>query len=417
MHSKWSFHLPIQIEFGRGQARQIGRLLADSVSFNGQSDRSVLLVGYRDCTALDKAYAAAADSLRAAGLRVDEFREVVPEPDEAIAVRGGQLARRLGSNIVVGLGGGSAIDTAKGIAALALNDAPLWEHSTANPHSRPIRRGLPIVAIPTTSGTGAEATSVAVFEQRGVGPTPAEPVKAIVYGPALAPALAVVDPAFMDTMPTDVAAACGADALSHSIEVITSRLANPICTAMAVESVRLLFHNLVPAVYPKNSATTKETKKAREAVTLATTLSGIAVNGPGVTAAHAVAHALGALLHVPHGKAVALTALPFLRFNAPACIEHYANLAQACGLAGDGSPSRVSEDGLAQLLIERIDELWETLNLPRHLEHSTPAEQAALIKRLAQNTADGTPLPLRNNARKVDAETLERILAGIMPQG
>ena len=414
MLSKWSFNLPIQIQFGRGQARQIGRLVAESVPFNDLSKPSILLVGYRDCKALDKVYAAAADSLREVGLRVEEFREVVPEPDEAIAVRGAEVARRLGSSLVIGLGGGSVIDTAKGIAALAVNDAPLWEHSTANTDSHPICRGLPIVAIPTTAGTGAEATSVAVFEQRGVGPTPAEPVKAIVYGPALAPALAIVDPAFMDTMPRDVAAACGADALSHSIEVITSRLANPICTTMATESVRLLMHNLTAAVIAKDSATPKETKKAREAVTLATTLSGIAVNGPGVTAAHAVAHALGAILHLPHGKAVALAALPFLRFNSEDCTEPYANLARVCGLAGDGLTSHNSQEELAKRFVESVAELWQTLALPSRLEHSPTPEIDELVKRLAQNTADGTPLPLRNNARKVDRMTLERILAGIV---
>ncbi len=414
MLSKWSFHLPIQIEFGRGRARQIGRLVAESGAFNHQSDRSVLLVGYRDCRALDKAYAAAADSLRAAGLRVDEFLEVVPEPDEAIADKGAEVARRLGSHIVLGLGGGSVIDTAKGIAALAVNEAPLWEHSTANPDSRPIRRALPIVAIPTTAGTGAEATSVAVFEQLGVGPTPHEPVKAIVYGPALAPALAVVDPAFMDSMPTDVAAACGADALSHSVEVITSRLANPICTSMAVESVRLLFQNLTAAIDPKNAANPKETKKAREAVTLATTLSGIAVNGPGVTAAHAVSHALGALLHIPHGKAVALAALPFLRFNTQACIELYANLAKACGLASDASPSPASDEELAGRFVDQVDVLWQTLDLPQTLEQVDQVDRKDLVKRLVQNAADGTPLPLRNNARKVDGDSLEQILADIV---
>ncbi len=419
MLSKWSFSLPTRIEFGRGRVRQIGRFVLELVSQGitaegGCATRSVLLVGYGDCAALDTAYAAAVDSLRAVGLRVEEFMEVVPEPDEEIAVRGAEVARRLGSGVVLGLGGGSVIDTAKGIAALAVNEAPLWEHSTANPQSRPIGQALPIVAIPTTAGTGAEATSVAVFEQHGVGPTPHEPLKAIVHGPALAPALAIVDPAFMDTMPADVAAACGADALSHSIEVITSRLANPVCTALAVESVRLSIQNLATAIGCKEATNPKETKKSRAALTLATTLSGIAVNGPGVTAAHAAAHALGALLHVPHGQAVSLTALPFLRFNKEACIEPYANLARACGLANDGMTRPGAEEELAGRFVERVDELWQTLGLPRRLEQSNPAECDGLVKRLAQNTIDGTPLPLRNNARKVDGEALEGIFAGFV---
>ena len=187
MLRNWEFQLPTRIQFGRGGLKKLGEVA-------GQFGSSALLVGYQDRSGMEETYARAARSLSDRGLAVVEFFEVPPDPDAELAVEGARRAAESGSEVVVGLGGGSSIDAAKGIAAMAKMGGSPWDYAGSNENFRPVTDSLPLVAVPTTSGTGSEVTAVAVFNHYGIGSLSEYPLKASIAGPALRPEVALVDP-------------------------------------------------------------------------------------------------------------------------------------------------------------------------------------------------------------------------------
>jgi len=394
MSLHWIFDFPTRIDFGAGRFRK----LADTVLPLG---RNVMLLGYANRTGLEQAYVEATDVLLKAKLTVVEFLQVRAEPDDELIFEAVRAAREEGVDVIVALGGGSVIDAAKAVAGLVGGGGSLWEHTLANRRARPITQALPVVAVPTTAGTGSEVTPMAVITQRGIGSMPESPTKAAIFGPAIFPKVALVDPALSANCPSHVTAACGLDALAHGIEACLSRRANPIATALAQQSVKRIVAHLPRAVADPRDV------EPREPLALAATLAGIAMGAAGGTVSHCIAHALGGLLHVPHGEAVAIATPPNLRYNASECSPIYAELARACGLS-DRSQSK-----LADAFVERIIELIGEVNLPDRV--SVPHESPELLaRRLAQNVVDGTPSPLQNNPRKVDREALEELILQVL---
>jgi len=387
----WGFHISTRIDFGPGRLRKLGQATA---AFG----RTALVVGYRNADALEPVYAAAGKSLGAAGVGQVDFAEITPEPTADVVGEGARRAVEAGADVVVALGGGSVLDAAKAIAMLAVEGATLADHTEAHRQSRPAVEALPLVAAPTTAGTGAEVTSLAIITQRGIGALGEAPVKTTVYGPALAPRVAIVDPEATWTCPARLTAACGADALAHAIEAYTSRRANPMAGTLAEAAIARIVSQLPQAVASPENA------DARQAMSLAALLAGMAIESAGATLGHSVAHALGALLHVPHGEAVAL-ALPLnLRYNAPPCAEAYARLADVCGLGGGTVCER------AERFVEHVIGLVDSFGLlePVRVPHESPR---VLIPRLAQNAMDGTLPPLRANPCPIDRPQLEAVLA------
>jgi alcohol dehydrogenase class IV len=203
----------------------------------------------------------------------------------------------------------------------------------------------------------------------------------------------VVDPELLQGAPPKVIAACAVDALGHAIEAAMSRAANPISRLMAREAVGLICRNLPMAVAAPEAA------EPREALALAATLAGCALSISGVTMAHSVAHALGAVLNMPHSEAVALATPLGLRYNAEACGELFAELAASCRLEGD--------------FVEGVTSLIASLGLPQHIaaQGHNPADLAARLAKCAFAT---TPQPLRLNPRKIDEATLTSLLAALI---
>jgi alcohol dehydrogenase class IV len=426
MLRNWEFQLPARVQFGRGGLRKLG-------AATGQFGSSALLVGYCDCAPLAATWAKAIKSLTDAGVKVTEFLAVVGEPDPPLAAEGARLAREAGCNVMVALGGGSVIDAAKGIAVLATIGGDLWDYTDAAKEPRPVAAALPVIAVPTTAGTGAEVTSVAVFacdvrrtephsvqvpdetnrrkEGRSETPsydegrsgTPSYMVKASLVSPAIFPKVAIVDPELAVGSPARLTAAWGADALGHAIEACMSRAANPISTALAVRAVGLIVANLPRAV------ANPDDPEPREPLALAATLAGAAFNAAGVTAAHAIAHALGAILHVPHAEAVAIATPLMLCYNAEACAEVYAELAVVCGLRA------ASPEELAACFVEQIGELLRSVGLPERI--AVPADAPPdLPAALARNAVAHSPLPLRLNPRKLDEAALRELMGEICAQ-
>lgn len=389
MLRNWEFQLPTRVQFGRGGLRKLGQVVLE---FGG----SVFLVGYRDRSGLEEHDAHARRALEEAGVKVTEFFEVPPDPEAGLALAGAERLKEAGCDVVVALGGGSVIDAAKGIAALARMGGSLWDYTGANKSSRPITDAVPLVAVPTTAGTGSEVTAVAVFTHHGVSSVAEMPLKASVSGPAVRPVVALVDPDLTVGSPPALTAACGADALGHAIEACISRRANPVSSTLAGRAVGLIVANLRQAVEDPHDPA------PREPLALAATLAGAAFSVAGVVMPHAVAQALGGLLHVPHGVGVAIATPLNLRFNAEHCTQQYSELADFCRITAD-TPERQ-----AARFVGRVTGLLRSVGLPDQVE-APPDAPDDLLDKLVCNAMESTPVPITLNPRKIDQATLREV--------
>ena len=394
MLRNWEFQLPTRIQFGPGGLRKLGHVAREF-------GNSAFLVGYGDRTGLEETYARASRVLSEAGMTVAEFFHVPPDPEADLALEGAERMKDTGADVVVGLGGGSVIDAAKGIAALARMGGNLWDYTGANPNGRKITEAVPLVAVPTTAGTGTEVSAVAVFTHHGVASIAEMPLKASVAGPAIRPKVALVDPELAVGSPAGLTAACGADALGHAIEACISRRANPLSSALAGRAVRLIVRNLRPAVENPHDP------KPREPLALAATLAGAAFSVAGVVVPHAIAQALGGLLHVPHGLGVAIGTPLNLRFNADRCTEQYCELADYCGISADSPQAKAAR------FVDCIVELLRSVGLPDRVD-VPPDAPHDLVDRLVRNAFESTRVPITLNPRKIDEAALQQMFREIV---
>jgi alcohol dehydrogenase class IV len=402
MLRSWDFHLPTQIQFGRGLLRKLGEFAAPLGS-------SALLVGYRDRAGLEEAYERAVQSLVKAGVRAATFFDVEPEPAASTAIRGAEVAHEAGAELIVGLGGGSVMDAAKAVAALARSGE--WGTSATqlfdvSAEPQPVRQALPVVAIPTTSGTGSEVSDIAVLSAPDAN-SPGAVLKASIFGPALRPSLAVVDPDLMLGSPAALTAACAADALGHAIEASLSRRANPLASLAAARAVALVVENLPRALdEPRQAA-------PREALALAATLAGVAFTSAGVVVGHAMAQALGGVFGLSHGAAVALAMPVCLRYNADCCHEIYVELACACREPAD------PPDSLASRWIEHVAQLLHDAGLVRQIpvNGKTAQQREELVARLVQSARHSARVPILLNPRKTDDAALAELFRQTLGAG
>ncbi len=394
MLRNWEFQLPTRIQFGCGGLETLGAAVKEF-------GESAFLVGYRDRTGLETAYTQAAQSLADAGVKVAEFFEIPPDPDAELGSEGARAATQAGADVVVGLGGGSVIDAAKGIALLVKLGGGLWDYTGANKNSRPVTDALPIIAVPTTAGTGTEVTPVAVFTHHDVGAAGDYPLKASISSPFLRPKVALVDPDLAVGSPPRLTAACGADALGHAIETCMSRRANPISSALAGRAVGLIVKNLPRAVENPDDP------QPRESLALAAMQAGAAFSAAGVVMTHSIAQALGGLLHIPHGEAVAIGTPHNLRYNAEHCVEQYNQLGHYCGIQADSLEERAAR------FVDTIVELLQSIGLPDRVE--VPGDSRNdLAENLARNAAESTPVPLALNPRPIDHAELKDVFLELL---
>lgn len=241
---------------------------------------------------------------RLTGCQVEVFDQVVPDPPLSLVAQGVARFRALRPQALLAFGGGSPMDCAKGIRYFAGGEpCPLW-------------------CVPTTAGTGSEATSFAVLTDSASG------VKYPLVDDALLPDAAVLDPSLLDGVPPAVTADTGMDVLAHAAEAAVARGAGPFSDALAEAAFALAFHSLAQARQGPG--------EARAQMLYASCMAGIAFNAAGLGICHSLAHALGGRFHVPHGRLNALLLPHVIRFNAQdaRCAGRYAALARRCGLSG-----------------------------------------------------------------------------------
>lgn len=303
---------PPKITFGLGVAEQVG---AEARRY-GQ--RALLVTG-RSAMRKSGLLARVQGWLEAAGLAVGLFDQVESDPSLGTVQAGVEQARAEGTEVVVGLGGGSALDAAKAIAAMATQEGTIWDYHAGREIER---EGLPFLALPTTAGTGAEITRNAVLTNEKTR------LKQSIRSPRMIARAALVDPELTFSLPPDVTAYTGMDAFTQAVEALVSRSANPATDALALEAVRRLFQHLPTAVADGRNAA------AREEVALGSLLSAMAFSNSGLGAVHGLAHPIGARCGVPHGLVCAVLLPHVMAFNLDAAPEKFARLAEALGVAG-----------------------------------------------------------------------------------
>jgi alcohol dehydrogenase class IV len=249
------------------------------------------------------------DSLASAGLKAVVF-PVAGEPTVELAVAGTAFARENGCDLVVSVGGGGALDAGKAVAALMTNSGDVYEHLEVVGKARPLaNRPAAHIAVPTTAGTGAEATANAVLTVK------AQRVKVSLRSPMMLPSLALVDPLLSISMPRELTAATGLDALTQLLEAFVSNKANPMTNSLCREGLALAARSLRRAYDHGSDAA------AREDMSLASLLSGLALANAKLGAVHGFAAPLGGFLGAPHGQ-VCASLLPFVvRANITALSE------------------------------------------------------------------------------------------------
>jgi alcohol dehydrogenase len=329
-----------------------------------------------------------ASLLRAAGLHVEVFGGVNPNPTTDDVDAGAAVVRSLGADTaVVSLGGGSALDGAKAIALAAANSVPSASLGWGGAGLAP---ALPIVAVPTTSGTGAECNDFGVVTDTGTHR------KCYLGGPSCLARAVILDPALTLTLPAGATAASGIDCLTHAVESFLSVRANAWADGLDLQVVRLVARFLRRAVSDGSDL------EARSHLLLAAHTAGLAMSTTGLGIVHGVAHPLGGRFDVPHGVALAMVLGECLRFNRPERVERLARLAEPLGVF-DAS---ASQERNADAAIAAIEQLVADVRLNVRLDGFGIGK--ADLPQLVTDTLDDAVMA--NTPRAASAEDVHAIL-------
>ena len=379
----FTFNTSRSIQFGAGELAQIGSLARQRIGTR------VMLVtdpGMMSTGIIERAL----DFLEKAGVEVELFNEVEADPPEAVILKAAEQARAGRLEGVIGLGGGSSLDVAKLVALLAVGRETLEEVYGVGNAKGP---RLPLILIPTTSGTGSEVTPISIV-------TTGENQKMGVVSPVILPDIALLDPELTYGLPAHVTAATGIDAMVHAIEAYASASANnnPISRLLATQALTLMGQSILTAVHEGSN------RDARSDMLLGSMLAGQAFANAPVAAVHALAYPLGGYFHIPHGLSNALVLPHVLRFNvaeapgpyaelapyafpelarlegqerAAAFCEALAELSAKCGLQANLRAMDIPEDILPTLASEAMKQTRLLVNNPRAV---TEADALAIYR-------------------------------------
>ena len=321
------------------------------------------------------------------GRRYGIFDQVKPEPEISIVEDCTRAYREGEHDGLIGLGGGSAIDIAKGVAAFAGHEGSLAELFGVDLVKR---KGPALIAIPTTAGTGSEVTNVAIFSDKQA------QLKKGIVSDYLLPDVALVSPVMTLTCPRSVTAASGVDALVHAVESYLSVNASPITDAIALGAIKLIAKAL-PKAYanPANL-------QAREDMATASLMAGMAFGNAGVGAVHALAYPLGGRFNIAHGVRNALLLPYVMAWNKMACVERFRDIAEAMGVR----VAHLSDKEAADQAVKAMADLCAEVDIPSGMRSFNVPEDA--IPAMAEEASKIDRL-MRNNPRKLTAGDIEKI--------
>ncbi len=369
------FHVPTRIVFGNGVISHLRDIIKTEIrasSFFLVTDEGLVKSGI-------------------AGRVIDQLSNVTvfdgieQNPKNGTIDSVGEMVRAAQPDLIIGLGGGSALDAAKSIALLAKNPGKIEDYEGK---ARYTQSPLPVLAIPTTCGTGSEVTWVSVITHT------TRQFKMSIKGPEMFPAVAVVDPDLLLTLPPGLVASTGLDALTHAVEAFTVKPATFLTDYIALEALRLILNSIEGAYQD-----IKVNSTAREEIMKGSLVAGLAFGNSDVGGVHCLSESLGAILDTPHGIANSIF-LPFvMEFNLPVAAKKYAKIAQMAGL------SDKDELSSAEALIRRIKGLVRSLDIPTFRETGVQESQ---LKEIALKSFQNNSNP--SNPREASVEDYLNIL-------
>ncbi len=325
--------------------------------------------------------------LSGVGVSTVTFDGISPNPSTHNLDAGADAGRPFAPDVIIAVGGGSVLDSAKGIALMIANDGAARDFDYRNEQPHP---GLPIVAIPTTAGTGSETNGFGVIDNHETGR------KFYVGHDSVVPKAVILDPELTIGLPPRQTAATGMDVLAHALESLSSRRSNPYADGIDLQIVTMVFVHLPRAVADGTDI------EARSNVLLAAHMAGLAFATTGLGMAHAAAHALSARIGAPHGVALAVLLDHVLTFNVPARAETYARAALAIG-AGD---SRAGQEANAAALIAAVRDLSRSVGMPASLTDLGLEER--LIPQIVEDALNDEVMA--NTPRTPTPEELQAVL-------
>lgn len=375
---QFEFSIPPYIHFGEGATSKLGEITlnfgAKTVFFIYDKGVAKLAAGY-------------IQALKDSGLKVVEFDEIIPNPTDEVMEEAAQLAREANTDVIVAFGGGSCIDTAKVVAILLTNPSPCLQY--AGPPNLVKNPGKPLIAIPTTSGTGTEATPFTIIT------VPSLSKKVAIASPYVAPTVAILDPAILVGLPPAVTAFTGMDALTHAIEAYTAKNASPFTDDLALRAISLIAKNIMEAI---NNGSNVE---ARANMHLASLMAGIAFGNAFVGMVHAIAHPISAHCNVAHGVANAACLSYVMDYNAVAVPDRTIDIGVAMGIDVQG----LSKEEACQKIVAAVQKLVVDIKIPKLSEAGVPGDK---LEQIAEDAV--VELPSLFNAREVTKEACMEVL-------
>lgn len=306
-------------------------------------------------------------------IKYEIFNDITGEPTDEMIEAGVKAYETYGCDFLIGIGGGSPLDSVKAIAAVStlkcnISDMMGKEISGKFP---------PMVLIPTTAGTGSETTKFTIITDTK------KDVKMLLKGDNLLPDVAVVDPEFTMTAPKSITAATGMDALTHAVESYTSRKANALTDMYAISAIKRIFKYL-PAAYEDGND-----KKARGEMAIAAYEAGVCINNASVTIVHGMSRPIGALFHVPHGISNAMLIKECLEFAMDGCLSKFADIARAIEVADETT----DDETAAKKFFAELEKLCNTLEIPTLEKYGIPKDEFDRVteKMASDAMASGSP--------------------------
>jgi len=381
--NNFQYYQPTQILFGSGSVNHVGSAVARF------GERCLIVSGPSD-SSLKGVYQIIKNSLEKAGVESVHFDEVTPNPTMACADRGSALARKEKTDVVLGVGGGSSMDTAKAIAVGATHEGSVWDYLFFR-ETQPTEKTLPVVAVTTTSGTGSQVTQVSVITESR------SRTKSALFHPLLYPKVAIVDPDLMVTVPHHVTASTGFDAFCHAFEAYLHSAASAYTNLLALQAIRIIIANL-PLVLSK-----ADDLKARSNLAWADTLAGLCIANAGVTLPHGIGMTIGGVCpQVMHGEALAVTYPEFMRFTCGSAPEKFAEV----GTLFNSELAREPVSRAAERSCDELDGFLKEIGMWLSLESLGISESE--IPYIADHSRD---LPdYKNNPRIADRQDIYGML-------
>ncbi|THE09421.1 iron-containing alcohol dehydrogenase [Bacillus timonensis] len=372
MNSISSVYMPRAIFYGNGSFKQLGaetRKLGTSALVI--SDKIMDNLGYVDeCKKM----------LNEEGITCSTYLGIDSEPTDLFVNEALEICIQNNCDVIIALGGGSCIDTGKAVVVLATNGGDISDFMGNKKMAD--KKAIPLIAIPTTAGTGSEATDVTVITNTS------NDVKMMIKQPAFLPEVAIVDPTLTLSSPTHITSATGVDALTHAIEAYISRRSHPFTDTLALSAIKLIYDNIEEVYKNGNNI------EAREKMSLGALKAGIAFSNASVCLVHGMSRPIGAIFHVPHGVSNAMLLPAILEYSKSACINRLADIGQFI----KPELRSYSNEEIANMVVQEIKKLCINLNIPNMKEWGIEKQELdKVVGKMAKDAlASGSP---SNNPR------------------